>query len=456
MKQFRRCPGANELPAADGSNVFSARRGRGARLRPEPEVGGPVKRRVIAAVAVVLGLVCGAALALGAKADDDGGQQDLRAALRQRLRPHRGRRLQGRRRAGGQDRRRSRSRRSGGRPLARRGGRGHRAGAGRPAQGRALRDPPAVADRRVLRGLPAGHLRRAAPGRRAPARGADQLDDRDRPGQRHHAPALSRPPPADRGRARRGPRGPPGRPQRRAPPRASRRCARRARRCASSAARRSTIKKFIGDAHTVVGALENRKQDVVRFVREAGQTAEISASRREAARRELPGACPPSWPSSSPTWAASATSPRRRRRCCATSSPPPASSTPSSRGCARSRQEGLPAFKALGERVGGRPPRGAEDDRGGQRAAPAREGRARASPSRSASSSRRSTTASARSSRTTARGRDRPARGRQDAHDLEPRRLHRHGGDLELLLLADALHERAGRHRPRAAAEHRS
>jgi virulence factor Mce-like protein len=43
-----------------------------------------------------------------------------------------------------------------------------------------------------------------------------------------------------------------------------------------------TIEKFIGDAHTVIAALENRKQDVVRFVREAGHTAEISASRREA------------------------------------------------------------------------------------------------------------------------------------------------------------------------------
>jgi virulence factor Mce-like protein len=41
-----------------------------------------------------------------------------------------------------------------------------------------------------------------------------------------------------------------------------------------------TIEKFIGDANTVVGALENRKRDVTRFVREAGQTAEISASRR--------------------------------------------------------------------------------------------------------------------------------------------------------------------------------
>ncbi|HEX6652218.1 MAG TPA: hypothetical protein VF072_05705, partial [Thermoleophilaceae bacterium] len=42
-----------------------------------------------------------------------------------------------------------------------------------------------------------------------------------------------------------------------------------------------TIKKFIGDAHTVIGALENRKQDVVRFVHEAGRTAEITASRRQ-------------------------------------------------------------------------------------------------------------------------------------------------------------------------------
>ncbi|HEY7454722.1 MAG TPA: MlaD family protein [Thermoleophilaceae bacterium] len=44
---------------------------------------------------------------------------------------------------------------------------------------------------------------------------------------------------------------------------------------------RRTIQRFIGDAHTVVAALENRKRDVSRFVREAGRTAEISASRRD-------------------------------------------------------------------------------------------------------------------------------------------------------------------------------
>jgi virulence factor Mce-like protein len=42
-----------------------------------------------------------------------------------------------------------------------------------------------------------------------------------------------------------------------------------------------TIEKFIGDAHTVIAALENRKEDVSRFVREAGRTAEITASRRD-------------------------------------------------------------------------------------------------------------------------------------------------------------------------------
>jgi phospholipid/cholesterol/gamma-HCH transport system substrate-binding protein len=42
-----------------------------------------------------------------------------------------------------------------------------------------------------------------------------------------------------------------------------------------------TIEKFVGDAHTVVGALERRKEDVSRFVHEAGRTAEITASRRD-------------------------------------------------------------------------------------------------------------------------------------------------------------------------------
>jgi virulence factor Mce-like protein len=52
-----------------------------------------------------------------------------------------------------------------------------------------------------------------------------------------------------------------------------------------------TIQEFIADADRVIGELEARKEDVSRFVREAGQTAEISASRRTelaATFRELP------------------------------------------------------------------------------------------------------------------------------------------------------------------------
>jgi phospholipid/cholesterol/gamma-HCH transport system substrate-binding protein len=42
-----------------------------------------------------------------------------------------------------------------------------------------------------------------------------------------------------------------------------------------------TIERFVSDADTVVAALERRKRDVSRFVREAGRTAEVAASRRD-------------------------------------------------------------------------------------------------------------------------------------------------------------------------------
>jgi hypothetical protein len=45
------------------------------------------------------------------------------------------------------------------------------------------------------------------------------------------------------------------------------------------------LQDFIADADTVVKELEANKRDVVRFVREAGETAEISATRREDLRR---------------------------------------------------------------------------------------------------------------------------------------------------------------------------
>ena len=71
------------------------------------------------------------------------------------------------------------------------------------------------------------------------------------------------------------------------------------------------------------GGAQERRQ---RFVREAGQTAETTASRRDS--WPPPSAsCRPSWPSWTRTWAGSATSRRPSSRCCATSAPPRATST---------------------------------------------------------------------------------------------------------------------------------
>ena len=53
-----------------------------------------------------------------------------------------------------------------------------------------------------------------------------------------------------------------------------------------------TIKRFIRDSDTVVDELEENKNDVARFVKEAGETAEISATRQDDIRRGfqlLPG-----------------------------------------------------------------------------------------------------------------------------------------------------------------------
>ncbi len=53
-----------------------------------------------------------------------------------------------------------------------------------------------------------------------------------------------------------------------------------------------TIQKFIGDAQVVTEQLENRKADVARWVDEAGETAQITATRREELKRNfqlLPG-----------------------------------------------------------------------------------------------------------------------------------------------------------------------
>ena len=89
----------------------------------------------------------------------------------------------------------------------------------RPAQGRALRDAPAVAHRRVLHRLPPRHRQGAAEAGRHDPRRADRDDGPARPHQRHHAPPLPRALQHPALRARRRPRRPRPGPQRDDPPR---------------------------------------------------------------------------------------------------------------------------------------------------------------------------------------------------------------------------------------------
>ena len=84
---------------------------------------------------------------------------------------------------------------------------------------RLLRVAPAVADRRVLRRLPARHGQAGAQARRDDPGRAHGLDRRARPRQRHPAPPLPRAPEPHRRRARRRRGGQRREPQRRDPPR---------------------------------------------------------------------------------------------------------------------------------------------------------------------------------------------------------------------------------------------
>ena len=212
-----------------------------------------------------------------------------------------------------------------------------------------------------------------------------------------------------------------------------------------------TIQKFIGDANTVVGALEDRKQDVTRFVREAGETAEISASRRDELGESF--ARLPAF--------LNELEPYMNQLGDLTEAQTPvlrdleSSADELDTFLTRLRPftaEGLPAFKALGEAsvVGRRAVlKTTEEVRELRRLAKDAPGFAKPLRQLLQTIDDRKRAVEP-DSRAAASG---PARRRQDAHHLEPRRLHRHGGDLELLLLADALHERARRRGPRAAAD---
>ena len=277
-------------------------------------------------------------------------------------------------------------------------------------------------------------------------RGTDQLDDPDRPGQRHCSPALPGPAAVDRGRAGRRPRGPAGGPERRAAPRHP------GLRETSETLRilgrqTDSIQRLITDGETVVGALEDRKTDVTRFVREAGETAEIAASRRSELAESF-ARLPVSWASSSPTWAAWASSPAPRRRCCGTSGRLPRARRlpqPAAAVCAGGR----PALEALGDasRVGLRAVR-ASDEEVEELRRLARGAPALAKPLRqflqSIDDRRRAVEPDARAAASA------PPPG-DPTHTTRARGLHRNGGDLELLLLAGPLHQRVRRRGPHPA-----
>ena len=213
------------------------------------------------------------------------------------------------------------------------------AGLRRFPQGRELRDPPAVADRRVLRGLPAGHVGGAAPGRRHRARRADRLDDPAGPDQRHHAPPLPRALPADRHRARHRPRGAPGRPPGGAAPRAP-----GPSRDLEGAADPRRPEPGHQELHLELGHGHQRSSRRTSATSCAGWARPATTARDlghapPGAARAVPALPRRSSTSSSPRWPARRRSRTSRPRCCAR---PPARRarprTPSSPGSARSRR----------------------------------------------------------------------------------------------------------------------
>ena len=209
-----------------------------------------------------------------------------------------------------------------------------------------------------------------------------------------------------------------------------------------------TIRRLIVDADTVVAALERRKRDVSRFVRESGRTADVAASRRAELARST--SCRPSWRSLTPTAEA-----QPARRCPGAGAPRPArrerrSSTPSSPCCPASPTRAGPRSAALGEAsvVGRRAVRADDDDLG---EGPTPPGRATCRPGEAPAPA-------ARDDRRPQAGRGgRPARRRDHARARSY--CHRAAGAAAsrgwrrsgLLLLAGADDQRARRHRPRAA-----
>ena len=170
--QFKRCPGAAEAPAPDGSNVWSLEEEREKLdcLEKDRDGGEPRMIARLTSVAVLLRAVVAAVVVTGASDGGDG--QHLLDRVRQRVRHRRGRRPEDRRRQGRADNDFELDRTS--RTQVTVEVEVNEPGFDSLKSDAELRGPPAVADRRVLRRLRGRQGSTGDPGRRQRAGRADR------------------------------------------------------------------------------------------------------------------------------------------------------------------------------------------------------------------------------------------------------------------------------------------
>ena len=208
------------------------------------------------------------------------------------------------------------------------------------------------------------------------------------------------------------------------------------------------IKNFITDSDTVINELEQNKRNVVRWVREAGDAAEISATRRNELRANFQR-FPEFLDELRPTMA-------RLGELADEQTP-----------LLADLQRAAPDLDTFFTRVGpfseaSRPGRAfAGRGRRGRHArvrrGPPGDGGAAQARRRRSGAGQAAAPVPPDDRRPQARDRERPAREGHRAAGSGPDgdpgrgRLHRNGGRLELLLLADAQHQHAGRHGPHPA-----
>ena len=218
--QYKRCPGASEEPAPDGSNVLSAEPAEGARTASSPTRAGNTGRADEARHLHTRSWswrCAGAVVLERRRRRDSGPSKTVKIAFDNAFGLTEGGDL----RVGGVQRRADR--------RSTFEGRCHETERGRPTRLRSSRrrspsrastsfrtdatllDPPAVADRRVLRRLPARARRRSRCRTTRVPIDADRVDDPADLVARRHAPPLPRAAAADHRRARHRPGRPPAR-----------------------------------------------------------------------------------------------------------------------------------------------------------------------------------------------------------------------------------------------------